>query len=419
MRNKIVVLGGDGFCGWPTSLGLSAAGYDVVIVDNLVRRKTDIENECQSLTPIQPISTRLKTWEEISGKKIRFEYIDVADHYHRIYSLLKEVEPMAVIHFAEQRAAPYSMKSPFHKRYTVNNNLNATHNILCAIVESGLDTHMIHLGTTGVYGYGTAGMEIPEGYLKVKVDVEHGEANMEIMYPPNPGSIYHMTKTQDALMFYYYNKNDEVRITDLHQGIVWGTNTEETMRDERLINRFDYDGDYGTVLNRFLMQAAVGHPLTVHGTGGQTRAFIHIKDTVNCIKLAVSNPPEKGERVKIFNQTTECHNILDLAEKVSALTGAEIRYYRNPRKEDVKNDLRFCKDSFLSLGLDPIFLNDGLMLEVNEVAKKYQNRCDHGKVICTSTWRTDMDVDFQGSDRFPDDHNTKKPAVANQKQSAA
>lgn len=394
---KIVVFGGDGFCGWPTSLGLSKAGYDVIIVDNLVRRKIDIELGCDSLTPIQPIEKRIQAWKELTRKSIRFEYIDVSEHYHRIYSLLKEEKPMAVIHFAEQRAAPFSMKSAYHKRYTVNNNLNATHNILCAIVESGLDIHMIHLGTTGVYGYGTAGMDIPEGYLKVKVEAEDGEKELEIMYPPNPGSIYHMTKTQDALMFYYYNKNDGVRITDLHQGIVWGTNTPDTMRDERLINRFDYDGDYGTVLNRFLMQAAVGHPLTVHGTGGQTRAFIHIRDTVNCLKLAVEHPPEKGERVKIFNQTTECHNIDMLAKKVSALTGAEVRYYKNPRNEDPKNDLRFCKDSFLSLGLKPITLSNGLLEEVKDIAQKYKHRCDPSKIICTSTWRPDMQIDFEGS----------------------
>ena len=397
MNKTIIVFGGDGFCGWPTSVGLSAAGYDVVIVDNLVRRKIDVELECESLTPIRPISTRIEAWKEITGKDIRFEFIDVADHYHRIYSLLKEVKPMAVIHFAEQRAAPFSMKSPYHKRYTVNNNINATHNILCAIVESGLDIHMIHLGTTGVYGYGTSGMDIPEGYLKVKVDSTEGEKQLDIMYPPDPGSIYHLTKTQDSLMFYYYNKNDAVRITDLHQGLVWGTNTPETIQDERLINRFDYDGDYGTVLNRFLMQAAVGHPLTVHGTGGQTRAFIHIRDTVNCLKLAVDNPPEKGERVKIFNQTTECHNIKDLAEKIAALTGAQIRYYRNPRNEDMKNDLRFCKDSFLNLGLKPITLNNGLMLEVSNIASMYKDRCNKAKIICTSTWRPGMPVDFEGS----------------------
>ena len=397
MNKNIIVFGGDGFCGWPTSLGLSNAGYDITIVDNLVRRKIDVELEIESLTPISPINTRLKAWKELTGKEIRFEYIDVAEHYHRIYSLLKELKPLAVIHFAEQRAAPYSMKSAYHKRYTVNNNLNATHNILCAIVESGLDIHMIHLGTTGVYGYGTAEMDIPEGYLKVRVDADDGEKTLEIMYPPSPGSIYHTTKTQDSLFFYYYNKNDDLRITDLHQGIVWGTNTPETIMDERLINRFDYDGDFGTVLNRFLIQAACRHPLTIHGTGGQTRAFIHIVDTVKCIKLAIENPPQIGDRVKIFNQTTECHNIKVLAEKVAALTGADIRYYSNPRNESPENDLRFCKDSFLKLGLKPITLNNGLMTELIDIAQKYKDRCDTEKIICTSTWRSDISTDFEGS----------------------
>ncbi|MCD4811241.1 NAD-dependent epimerase/dehydratase family protein [bacterium] len=398
MENKtIIVFGGDGFCGWPVSLGLSKAGYDVVVVDNLSRRKIDVELECESLTPIQPITNRINAWEELTGRCIRFEYMDVAEHYHRIYSLLKEVKPMTVIHFAEQRAAPYSMKSAYHKRYTVNNNLNATNNILCAIVESGFDIHMIHLGSTGIYGYGTSGMDIPEGYLKVKVEVDTGEKELEIMYPPNPGSIYHTTKTQDALFFYYYNKNDGLRITDLHQGIVWGTNTPETMMDKRLINRFDYDGDYGTVLNRFLMQAAVGHPLTVHGAGGQTRAFINIKDTVNCIRIAVENPPERGDKVRIFNQTTECHNIKVLAEKISGLTDAEIRYYVNPRVEDVKNELRFRKDQFYKLGLNPVTLDDGLMKEIIDIAQKYKHRCDQSKIICTSTWRSDISTDFEGS----------------------
>jgi len=397
MNKNVIVFGGDGFCGWPTALYLSNHGYDVTIVDNLVRRKIDIELESNSLTPIQPIGTRIACWEQTTGKKIQFAFMDISEHYHRVLTLFKELKPMAVVHFAEQRSAPYSMKSPYHKRYTVNNNLNATHNILCAIVESGLDIHLVHLGTTGVYGYGTAGMEIPEGYLRIKVDVDGKETELEIMYPAHPGSIYHMTKTQDALFFYFYNKNDNVRITDLHQGIVWGTNTAETLLDEKLINRFDYDGDYGTVLNRFLMQAALDHPLTVHGTGGQTRAFIHIKDTVKCIKIALENPPERHQRVKIFNQTTECHNIKTLAEKISAMTEARIRYYRNPRIEDVENELRFNKDSFLRLGLHPTTLDAGLMTEVIDIAMKYKERCNLEKVVCTSTWRTDMSVDREGS----------------------
>lgn len=402
MTEKIIVLGGDGFCGWPTSLGLSKAGYEVTIVDNLSRRKIDVELECNSLTPIQPISKRLEVWKDLSGKEIQFVYIDLARHYHRILSLIKELKPKAIVHFAEQRAAPYSMKSSYHKRYTVDNNLNATHNILSAIVESGLDIHLIHLGTTGVYGYGTAGMSIPEGYLTVKVEVDGQEKQIEILYPANPGSIYHMTKTQDALFFYYYNKNDQVRITDLHQGIVWGTNTPETIMDEALINRFDYDGDYGTVLNRFLMQSAIGHPLTVHGLGGQKRAFIHIRDTVNCIKLAIENPPVKGDRVKIFNQVTETHRVIDLAEKISKMTGAEIRYYQNPRNEDHFNTLHMENRKFLELGLDPITLEKGLMEEVYKIAKKYKDRCDPKKIICTSIWRQDMNCDFIGKSQQQD-----------------
>jgi UDP-sulfoquinovose synthase len=309
---------------------------------------------------------------------------------------MKEAQPKAIIHFAEQRAAPYSMKSSHHKRYTVNNNLNVTHNILAAIVESGLDIHLIHLGTTGVYGYGSPDMPIPEGYLTIKVDVDGREKEMEILYPANPGSIYHLTKTQDALFFYFYNKNDQVRITDLHQGIVWGTNTPETLLDEQLINRFDYDGDYGTVLNRFLMQAAVGHPLTIHGSGGQERAFIHIRDTVKCIELAVENPPVRGEKVKIFNQVTETHKIRDLAHIISNLTNADIRYYTNPRIEAQENSLNFRNEKFIALGLDPITLSQGLMTEVYDIAKKYASSCDASKIICTSTWRSDMPCDLVG-----------------------
>lgn len=399
MKEKIIILGGDGFCGWPTSLYLSNLGYEVIIVDNLSRRKIDIELGCESLTPIVPISKRIKKWSELTGKEIQFFNFDLAMHYHRLLTLISDVKPLSIVHFAEQRAAPYSMKSPYHKRYTVDNNLNATHNVLCSIVESGLDIHLVHLGTTGVYGYGTAGMRIPEGYLKVKVEADGKEKEIDILYPPHPGSIYHMTKTQDALFFLYYNRNDKLRITDLHQGIVWGTNTEETKADEKLINRFDYDGDYGTVLNRFLMQAAVGHPLTVHGTGGQTRAFINIQDTVKCIKIAIENPPEIGEPVKIFNQTTECHTIIELAKKIRELSDAEIKYFINPRNEDAQNDLKFCNDKFIRLGLNPITLNDGLMTEIYEVAKKYKERCDLSKIICTSRWRSDIPIDTIGSNK--------------------
>ncbi len=385
---KVIVLGGDGFCGWPCAVNLAEQNHDVIIVDNLSRRKIDIDLEVESLTPIASITGRLSAWEEIGGKPMRFLNMDISKQYQKLLNLLIDEKPDSVIHFAEQRAAPYSMKSSFTKRYTVDNNVNGTHNLLAAIVESNLDIHVVHLGTMGVYGYGShRGATIPEGYLKVEVPQPDGSRfEEEILHPASPGSVYHMTKTLDQLLFLYYNKNDLVRITDLHQGIVWGTNTESTLKDPRLTNRFDYDGDYGTVLNRFLMQAAIGYPLSVHGTGGQTRAFIHIKDSVKCVQIALENPPKSGERVKIFNQMTESHQVGELAKKVASLTGADINYLPNPRNEAVENDLIVDNKCFIELGLNPTTLDNGLLEEVVEVAKKYSNRCDLKRIPCVSSW---------------------------------
>jgi UDP-sulfoquinovose synthase len=390
---KVLVLGGDGFCGWPTALHLSASGHEVTILDNLSRRMIDIELEVDSLTPIRPIHERLSVWTELTGRTINFINLDLAKEYDRLVDVLLASKPDAVVHFAEQRAAPYSMRNSKAKRYTVDNNVSGTHNLLAAIVDTGQDIQVVHLGTMGVYGYGWSGSApIPEGYLTVKVPTPDGEIDREILHPANPGSVYHMTKTLDQLLFAFYAKNDGLRITDLHQGIVWGTSTPETALDERLINRFDYDGDYGTVLNRFLMQAAIGHPLTVHGTGGQTRAFIHIRDTVRCIKIALTNPPSNFEQVSVFNQVTETHRVIELAQMISGLTGVEIALLPNPRKEAAENELNVTRERFLGLGLNPTTLSEGLLEEVRDVGKRYADRADLSKIVARSVWNKGMEV---------------------------
>ncbi|HEX4196969.1 MAG TPA: NAD-dependent epimerase/dehydratase family protein [Caulobacteraceae bacterium] len=386
---RVLILGGDGFCGWPTALHLSACGCDIGIVDNLSRRDIDAELDVQSLTPISTLAARIEAWREVGGRTIDYFPLTLGRDYDELLELITGWRPDAVVHFAEQRAAPYSMKSSRHKRYTVRNNVCATHDLLAAIVESGRDVHLVHLGTMGVYGYGATAGAIPEGYLTVKVESDGEWVEREILHPVSPGSIYHMTKTQDQLLFQFYARNDSLRITDLHQGIVWGCQTEETRADPRLVNRFDYDGDYGTVLNRFLIQAALGHPLTIHGSGGQTRAFINIQDTVRCIALALSRPPAAGERVKICNQMTECWRVRDLAGMVARLTGAAVEFVANPRHEASENELAACNQTLIGLGLEPITLEAGLMTDIVEIARAHADRADLTKIPSAAAWNAE------------------------------
>ncbi|MGI5216847.1 NAD-dependent epimerase/dehydratase family protein [Nocardia sp. CA-290969] len=384
---RVMVLGGDGFCGWPSALHLSAAGHDVTIVDSLVRREIDCELGVRSLTPIHEPAERLAAWREVSGHDIDLVGLDIAHEYDEFAELLAAVRPDTVVHFAEQRAAPYSMKSPRHKRYTVDNNINGTHNLLTAVVALGLDVHIVHLGTMGVYGYESVPVDLPEGYLTVSYPGRDGKMySREILYPTQPGSVYHLTKSLDQLLFQFYARNDGVRITDLHQGIVWGTQTGETARDPRLINRFDYDGDFGTVLNRFLVEAAIGFPLTVHGTGGQTRAFININDSIRCIRMAVESGDTVCGAVRVMNQITETHRVADLARLVAGALGGEVHPVPNPRQEADENQLAARNDRLLALGLKPIPLDSCLLTAEADIARKYCDRVDTGRIPSRSYW---------------------------------
>lgn len=376
---KIFVLGGDGFCGWPTALKLAKEGHEVHIMDNLSRRRIDDELKSNSLTDIHPIGVRTDT-ARFMGYNIRFWNIDITSYGH-LAKAVNELKPDTIVHFAEQRAAPYSMIGQYERRYTVDNNITGTHNVLNAIVDHSPKTHLVHLGTMGVYGYSKEFGAIPEGYLNVKVNST--QQDTDILYPTNPGSVYHMTKSLDQLLFQFYKKNWGIQITDLHQGIVWGTQTEETMEDPRLVNRFDYDGVYGTVLNRFISQAASGNDLTVYGTGGQKRAFIHIQDTANCIKLAIENPVEDN-KVRIFNQVSEVRSILELANIISEKYGSKINYVENPRKELAENDLEVSNAGLKSLGFEPITLNDSLIDDVKFIAEQGNVKKEH--ILTSPKW---------------------------------
>jgi UDP-sulfoquinovose synthase len=392
-RKRIIVVGGDGFCGWPTALHLADdPDNEVKIIDDLSRRDIDTELGVQSLTPIQSIEKRLATWKKLEGsaKAISFDKVDVSDEsqYDKLKQVIAQFQPDVIVHFGEIRAAPYSMISAAHKLRTIRRNVLSTNLLLFILSELGLDTHFVHLGTMGVYGYGIEGdPPIPEGYLKIRRDTPKGEIEMDIRHPSKTGSIYHMTKDYDQVTIEYNARMEGRRATDLHQGIVWGVDTEETKRHPDLINRLDYDQWFGTAFNRFVIQAAVGHDITVHGSGGQKRGFIHITDTTRCIEKAIKNPPKAGERPTIRNQVTEVHKINDLAEMIGAKTGAKVRHMPNPRKEAAANELNVIHDSFRKIGLtDPVTLSEGLMREVFDVAKKYKDRVDLSKIVATTLW---------------------------------
>lgn len=379
---KIAVLGGDGFCGWPCALHLASQGHAITVIDNLSRRALGDSLGAPSLTPIKSIHERIKAAKEIGD--IVFEYCDIARDYEGFKATLNSINADTVIHFAEQRSAPYSMLGSTERRYTVDNNVNGTNNLMSALVELGQSPHVVHLGTMGVYGYSAELGRIPEGYLDVSIP--QTKRNVSIPYPANPGSIYHLTKVLDHQLMQFYAKNWNFRITDLHQGIVWGTETELTMSSPALMNRFDYDGEYGTVLNRMICQAQIGFPLTVYGSGQQSRAFINISDTARCVAIAAENPPQSGDRVRVFNQVAEVHTISDIAKMISDKTGVEIGYLENPRKEAAKNDLDVCNAGLRSLGFDPIMLDSSILNEIEMTVNRYSDRLNPDAILSNARW---------------------------------
>ena len=380
---KIIILGGDGFCGWPTSLRLAASGHEILIIDNLSRRLIDTKLSSSSLTEIKPIDERIQSANKYIGK-IEFKNIDIAKDVDSLRKVILDNKPKTIIQFAEQRSAPYSMLSDSERRYTIENNISGTHNVCSAIVDINKDIHLVHLGTMGVYGYSKEFGKIPEGYLNVNIP-DTGKS-MDILYPTNPGSIYHLTKSLDQIIFQYYNKNWGLKITDLHQGIVWGIETPETKLSKNLINRFDYDGIYGTVLNRFITQAVNNHPLTVYGQGGQKRAFININDTAECIKLSVENDDFDTSRVRIFNQVSEVLSVSQIANIISEQYGSDIDYLDNPRKELAENELEVSNDGLKSLGFQPILLNKGLIEDIELLAKSTQDNFNKKNVLNSPSW---------------------------------
>lgn len=381
---KVLVIGGDGYCGWATALHLSNRGYEVGILDNLVRRHWDQQLCIDTLTPIAPIHQRIQRWKDLTGKSIDLYVGDINDYSFLLDSLL-EFEPGAIVHFGEQRSAPFSMIDREHAVLTQVNNVVGTLNILYAMREHFPDSHLVKLGTMGEYG--TPNIDIEEGYITI----EHNGRKDTLPYPKQPGSFYHLSKVHDSHNIHFACKIWGLRATDLNQGVVYGVLTDETGMDEMLINRLDYDGVFGTALNRFCIQAAIGHPLTVYGKGGQTRAFLDIRDTVRCVELAIATPAEPGQ-FRVFNQFTEMFSVGDLAMMVKKAGNAvgldvDIQNMKNPRVELENHYFNAKNTNLLDLGLQPHYLSDSLLDSLLNFAMKYKNRVDKNEILPKVSWR--------------------------------
>lgn len=381
---RILILGGDGYLGWPQSLYLSRKGHDVTIFDNLGRRQFDLARGFNSLIPIQTLHERLAAWREVSGREIRYVIGDTLD-YEALSGVFRDVQPDAVVHFAEQRSAPYSMIDRKHAVFTQTNNVIGTLNVLYAIKEFAPDCHLVKLGTMGEYG--TPDIDIEEGFIEI-----HHKGRSDVLpFPKQPGSIYHLSKVHDSHNIMFCCKIWGLRATDLNQGVVYGVETEETALDSRLSTRFDYDQVYGTALNRFCAQAAIGYPLSVYGKGDQTRGYIHVMDTIRCIELAITTPPGEGE-YRVFNQFTEQFSLMELADMVvrqSSRFGLEtqIKHLPNPRVEAEQHYYRAAHTRLIELGLEPHLLDGSALASLIGLAIEHRGNIDTKLIMPTVNWR--------------------------------
>ncbi|GAP97232.1 NAD-dependent epimerase/dehydratase family protein [Leptolyngbya sp. NIES-2104] len=381
---KVLVIGGDGYCGWATALYLSNRGHEVGILDSLVRRHWDNELCIDTLTPIAPIKQRLQRWKDLTGKQIDLFIGDITN-YEFLNKSMEQFQPDAIVHFGEQRSAPFSMIDREHAVLTQVNNVVGTLNLLYIMKEKFPDCHLVKLGTMGEYG--TPNIDIEEGYITI----EHNGRKDTLPYPKQPGSMYHLSKVHDSHNIHFACRIWGLRATDLNQGIVYGVLTEETGMDEMLINRLDYDGVFGTALNRFCIQAAIGHPLTVYGKGGQTRGFLDIRDTVRCVELALETPANPGE-FRVFNQFTELFGVGEIANLVQKAGSAmglkvEVQSFDNPRIEKEEHYFNAKNTNLLDLGLQPHYLSDSLLDSLLNFAIKYKGRVDNDEILPKVTWK--------------------------------
>jgi UDP-sulfoquinovose synthase len=378
---KILILGGDGYLGWPTALHLSAAGHEVAVADNFARRGYDYEMGVDSLTPIETLQTRVSTWRQLTGNAIAVYVGDLCDADFT-YRMVGEFAPEAIVHYAEQRAAPYSMVDRKHAVYTQTNNVVGNLNVLYAIAEIDPDIHLVKLGTMGEYG--TPNIDIEEGWL----EIQHKGRTDRVLYPKRPGSFYHLSKVHDSHNIEFACRVWGIRATDLNQGVVYGQQTDETAIDDRLATRYDYDAVFGTVLNRFVVQAVVGVPLTVYGNGSQTRGLIDIRDTVRCIQLACENPADRGE-FRVFNQMTQTMSVRQIADTIATASpeAVTIEQLENPRVELEDHYYNVVHSGLAELGLRPHLLSDTLIESLFEITKRYAHRVRPEAMLPTVQWR--------------------------------